>query len=163
MWVKLQMNLFLHEIKSKRIRLEEDIEPKLLALEASESIGEELLYTAYNDVYDSAVGGSTQNYRKEIVATALRWVLCAFRTLSLRELAYATSVRPDGTVAAMIQEGLILEFCSNLLVEDTVGVIRLPHLSVRHYLEQRLPSRVCDENASLQIPFPSLDLSCLLL
>src|ERR1041384_608982 len=95
MWVKLQVNLFLHEIKSKRIRLEEDIEPNLLSLEASEATGEDLLYAAYNDVYDTAVGGNSQMRRKEVVITALRWVLCAFRSLTLRELAYATSVRPD--------------------------------------------------------------------
>ncbi|KAM0259207.1 hypothetical protein ACHAQJ_003412 [Trichoderma viride] len=150
MWAKLQVNLFLNEIKSKRIRLEEDIEPKLLSLEASGDIGEGLLYVAYNDVYHTAVGGTSQDRRREIVTTALRWVLCSFRTLTLRELAYATSMRPDGTVAPGIQEGLVLEFCSNLLIEDSVGIVRLPHLSVRHYLEKRDPPDFDHELAHLQ-------------
>lgn len=156
MWVKLQVNLFLHEIKSKRIRLEEDIEPKLRSLEASEMVGDELLYEAYEDVYDAAVGGTSQQRRKKIVTTALRWVLCAFRTLTLRELAYATSVESDGSSASSVQEGLLLEFCSNLLIEDSRGIIRLPHLSVRHYLEGRKPSMFDQELTHLQAA-----LSCL--
>ncbi|KAK2596014.1 hypothetical protein N8I77_013525 [Diaporthe amygdali] len=149
MWVKLQVNLFLNEIKSKRIRLEVDIEPKLLSLESSEAIGEELLYTTYMQVYEAAIG-CQEDRRKEIVTTALRWVLCAFRTLNLRELAYATSVRPDGTVADGIQEGLVMDFCSNFLVEDAVGNVRLAHLSVRHYLERRTPPDFDAELAHLQ-------------
>ncbi|RYP46432.1 hypothetical protein DL768_007344 [Monosporascus sp. mg162] len=147
---KRRLNLFLDEIKSKRIRLEEDIQPKLDSLEASETIGEDLLYAAYNDVYDTAVGGTSQARRKEIVTTALRWVLCAFRPLTLRELAYATSVRQHERVVSSVQEGLILEFCSNLLIEDTVGVVRFPHLSVRHYLEGRIPPDFDKELAHLQ-------------
>ena len=149
MWVKLQLNLFLNEIKSKRIRLEGDIEPKLLSLESSGAIGEELLYATYEQVYEAAIGFQ-EDRRKEIVTTALRWVLCAFRTLTLRELAYATSVRPDGTVAESIQEGLVMEFCSNLLIEDAIGNIRLTHLSVRHYLEAREPPDFDAQLAHLQ-------------
>lgn len=138
-WVKLQLNLFLHEIKSRRIRLEEDIETKLLSLERSQAIGEDQLYRTYDDIYTIAIGANEQVRRKEIVVTALRWVLSAFRTLTLRELAYATSIRSDGSVASSVQEELVLEFCSNLLVEDTSGIVRLAHLSVRNYLEDRKP------------------------
>lgn len=149
MWVKLQVNLFLNEIKSKRTRLESDVEPKLLSLESSEAIGEELLYVTYMQVYEAAIG-IQEDRRKEIVTTALRWVLCAFRTLTLRELAYATSVRPDGTVADSIQEGLLMEFCSNFLIEDAIGNVRLAHLSVRHYLEGRTPPDFDAEVTHLQ-------------
>lgn len=155
MWVKLQVNLFLNEIKSKRIRLAEDIEPKLLSLESSEVIGEELLYSTYKEVYEAAVGFQ-EDRRKQIVTTALRWVLCAFRTLTLRELAYATSVRPDGNVVESVQEGLLMDFCSNFLIEDAVGNVRLAHLSVRHYLEARTPPDFDAELAHLQAA-----LSCL--
>lgn len=155
MWVKLQVNLFLNEIKSKRIRLAEDIEPKLLSLESSEAIGEELLYATYKQVYEAAVGYQEER-RKEIVTTALRWVLCAFRTLTLRELAYATSVGPDGNVVESVQEGLVMDFCSNFIIEDAVGNVRLAHLSVRHYLESRIPPDFDAELAHLQAA-----LSCL--
>jgi len=150
MWVKLQLGLFLHEVKSKRIRLAEDIQPKLDALEASETIGEDLLYSAYDEVYNTATGDTSQPHRKEIAITALRWVLCAFRALTLRELAYAVSVREDGSVTPGVQEGLILEFCSNLLIEDAAGVVRFPHLSVRHYLEHRTPPEFDQRLAHLQ-------------
>ncbi|KAI0967821.1 hypothetical protein F4678DRAFT_465083 [Xylaria arbuscula] len=148
LWAKLQLNLFLDENKSRRIRLEEDIQVKLNSLEASEAVGEDLLLETYNDVYDTAVGGTSQPHRKEIVITALCWVLCAFRPLKLRELAYATSVRRRA--ASSVEEGLILEFCSNLIIEDTVGIIRFPHLSVRHYLEARNPPDFNLELAHLQ-------------
>ncbi|KAK4169610.1 hypothetical protein QBC43DRAFT_36933 [Cladorrhinum sp. PSN259] len=150
MWVKLQLGLFLHEVKSKRIRLEEDIQRKLDSMEASETIGEDLLYSAYDEVYNTATGDTSQPRRKEIAVMALRWVLCAFRALTLRELAYAVSVRLDGSVAPGVQEGLILEFCSNLLMEDTAGVVRFPHLSVRHYLEDRIPTEFDQRLAHLQ-------------
>lgn len=150
MWVKLQLNLFLNEIKSKRIRLEQDVEAKLASLEASEAIGEELLYQAYDEVYSSAVGEG-QDRRREIVTTALRWVLSSYRELTLRELAFATCVRPDGpTFAVGIQESTIMEFCSNLIVEDSVGLVRFGHLSVRHYLEHRIPPDFDKDLAHLQ-------------
>lgn len=66
-----QINLFLAEIKSQRVRLKEDIEIKLLSLEGSEATGEELLHDAYGEVYEKAVGNDEQR-RKEIVDTALQ-------------------------------------------------------------------------------------------
>lgn len=148
-WVKLQVNLFLAEIKSQRIRFEQDIEKRLVGLEKSKTVGEELLYGAYGEVYEIAIG-KNEEYRRHVVVTALRWVLCAFRTLTLRELAFATAVREDGTFASGIQEGLVLDLCSNLLVEDTTGAVRLAHLSVRHFLEDRTPPDFIPEHSHLQ-------------
>ncbi|KAI8964746.1 hypothetical protein F5Y11DRAFT_363396 [Daldinia sp. FL1419] len=152
--VKRQLYLFLDENKSKKIYLKKDVQLKLYALESSKTIGEERLYNTYHEVYDIAIGsGDSQLYRKEMVRIALCWVLCAFRSLTPGEFAYTISVRLDETEASEIQGGLILAFCSNLLVEDTTGIIRLQHLSVRDYLENRRKSNFSIELVHLQAAF----------
>ena len=139
LWVKLELNIFLDEIKAKRIRLADDIETRLMVLESSEAVGEEMLTAAYDNVYDTAVGEGNQENRHKVVVKALRWVLCAFRALSLRELTYLAALKPDGTVRTGVQEGIILDLCSNLIIEDSLGFVRFAHLSVRHYLERKMP------------------------
>ncbi|KAJ8125064.1 hypothetical protein O1611_g8576 [Lasiodiplodia mahajangana] len=147
MWVKLQLNLILDRNRAKRLRLEGSVQEKLDRLDASEATGEDLLYSTYDDVYDAAIGrNGRETGVEEIVKTALCWVLCALRPLTLRELAYATSIRQHGRITSTVQEGRILEFCSNLLIEDAVGIVRFPHLSVQHYLETKVSS---DFNAGL--------------
>ena len=122
----------------------------LTALEQSKAIGQERLKEVYDDVYLLAVGDENQLTQREVVTTALRWVLCAFRNLTIRELAFAASVTSDGNIADGLQEDLIAELCSNLLIEDTTGIVRLAHLSVRHYLEARIPPDFEHDQAHLQ-------------
>src|SRR5690606_16473276 len=47
------------------------------------------------------------------------------------------AVLEGGEIDGNVQEGLLLDWCSNLVVEDTAGILRLSHLAVRHYLENR--------------------------
>ncbi|MBE3049369.1 ankyrin repeat domain-containing protein [Candidatus Bathyarchaeota archaeon] len=157
LWVKIQVNSFLHPIKSKRTRLESDIALRLGALEDFSAVGEELLYAAYDDEYDRATGFGAEPGRLAAVVSALRWVLSAFRPLSLRELAYAVYVNPqDGSPTRGVQEGDLLEFCSNLLVEDSTGIMQLAHLSVRNYLEARKPPDFVSEMAHMEAALTSL-------
>lgn len=52
--------------------------------------------------------------------------------------AYATSVQADGSLK--LQQGAtILAFCSNFLVEGSAGTVRFAHVSVKQYLERRIP------------------------
>ncbi|KAJ4391151.1 hypothetical protein N0V93_004767 [Gnomoniopsis smithogilvyi] len=137
-WVKLELNLFMAEVKSDRIRLQDDIEDRLRSLENSKASGKTLLFDTYEKIYQKAIGGqNNEKHRRHAVTAALQWVLCAFRTLTWRELAFAISVRDDGSLAPGIEEGLLMDFCSNLLIEDSAGAVQIAHLSVRHYLEAR--------------------------
>ena len=157
LWVKIQTNRFLHPIKSRRTRLESDIALRLSALEDFSAVGEELLYAAYDDEYDRATGFGAEPGRLAAVVSALRWVLSAFRPLSLRELAYAVSVNHEnGLPTRGVHEGDLLEFCSNLLVEDSTGIMQLAHLSVRNYLEARQPPDFAPEMAHMEAALTSL-------
>lgn len=159
MWAKLQINLFLAEIQSQHIRLRDDVEDKLRSLESSKATGEDLLLIAYDEVYQKAIGEqNNEKHRRTAVITALQWVSCAFRTLTVQELAFAISVQNDGTLASGMQEGLIMEFCSNLLIEDTTGSARIAHLSVRHYLEARASSDFVPEVTHHRVALTCLNL-----
>lgn len=146
--MKIQLNRFLHQHKSKRTKLESDIAAKLQALKALKANGEKQLFAAYKDEYERAIGDGSEPNRHKAVVSALQWILSAFRPLTLRELAYAVSVsHSDGSPTSGIQEGQLLEFCSNLLIEDSSSFMRLAHLSVREYLETSVPTDFSPERA----------------
>ncbi|KFA81112.1 hypothetical protein S40288_01013 [Stachybotrys chartarum IBT 40288] len=108
-----------------------DIALKLAALEDFTALGEELLKAAFDDEYDRTTAFGTEPGRSAAVISALRPTRGA-------------------------QEGDLLEFCSNLLVEDSTGIMQLAHGSVRHYLETRLPPDFVLENAHMQAALTSL-------
>ncbi|KAF5010741.1 hypothetical protein FDECE_3096 [Fusarium decemcellulare] len=157
LWTKIQVDHFLHRIKSKRIRVEADIAQRLKDLEQFEARGEELLYAAYDDEYNRATAFGEEPSRLAAVVSALRWVLSAFRPLTLRELAYAISVNHSNrSPTSGIHEGDLLEFCSNLLIKDNSGIMQLAHLSVRHYLESRQSAEFTLEEVHKEAALTSL-------
>lgn len=157
LWVKIQVDRFMPRIRSQRTRLASDIEKRLASLESFSDTGEKLLKDAYDAEYARATGGEDEHGRREAVVSALRWVLSAFRPLTLRELAYAASINhQDGSASRGAQEGELLEFCSNLLVQDSTGIMQVAHLSVREYLERRMPPEFALKTAHAEAALTSL-------
>ncbi|KAH7361555.1 hypothetical protein B0T11DRAFT_297123 [Plectosphaerella cucumerina] len=157
LWVKIQVNRFLDPIKSRRTRLESDIALRLQALEDFPAAGEELLKAAYDDEYNRATASGLEPSRATAVVSALRWVLSAFRPLTLKELTYAVSVNHEvDPTPRGASEGDLLEFCSNFILEDTTGIMQLAHLSARHYLEARIPPDFLPGAAHLEAALTSL-------
>lgn len=69
--------------------------------------------------------------------SALKWVLCSFRSVTASELLRAVRVQSDGTYEDDLTEDMILNSCSNLFIKDARGLIRLAHLSVRQFFETK--------------------------
>ncbi|TVY15851.1 E3 ubiquitin-protein ligase MIB1 [Lachnellula arida] len=139
-WVVLVIDDILDENEEDRAQMEEDIQIRISALKDSDETDiENMLSTAYDSVYIKAIGKGKQPTRRHIVDVALKWTLCSFRPLTLTELTYAISCQEDGTLMKNIQGGMILSFCSNLLLEGSGGIVRFAHLSVKHYLERKEP------------------------
>lgn len=132
--------MFLPQDPRARPKTVPDVEKKLIDLETSTSSLPKMLNDAYNQVYEIARGPPDQPYRRAMVDTALKWVLCSYRPLKLSELAYATAMISSGASNADIANNIkvLPEVCSNLLTQDS-GSIRVSHLSVKEYLEQRDP------------------------
>lgn len=122
------------------MQMEDDIQIRIDALKDSDETDiEKMLRTAYDGVYIKAIGKKRQPARRHIVDAALKWTLCSFRPLTLAELTYACSIQANGSFTKNIQSGMILDFCSNFLIEGSGGVVRFAHLSVKHYLEKKEP------------------------
>ncbi|TVY27656.1 E3 ubiquitin-protein ligase [Lachnellula hyalina] len=139
-WVVLVIDDILDENEEDRAQMEEDIQIRIDALRDSDETDiEKMLSTAYDSVYIKAIGKGKQPTRRHIVDVALKWTLCSFRPLTLTELTYAISIKKDGTLMKNIQGGMILDFCSNLLLEGSGGIVRFAHLSVKHYVERKEP------------------------
>ncbi|KFA69021.1 hypothetical protein S40285_10724 [Stachybotrys chlorohalonatus IBT 40285] len=101
LWVKIQVNLFLDLIKSRRARLEFDIALKLAALKYFTALGEELLNVAYDDGY-------TPNGINEDQKTALNITIRASNEDMMRELVnHGSVVRPSDVVAGWRSESLL--------------------------------------------------------
>ncbi|KAH7317542.1 hypothetical protein BKA65DRAFT_103790 [Rhexocercosporidium sp. MPI-PUGE-AT-0058] len=139
LWVTLQVGLFLPQDRRARPKTVEDVESKLKALETSDVNLHKRLTSAYDQVYETAIGPADQARRKAMVDAALRWILCSYRPVNISELCYAVAIGPDGVLNQCIKNGesVLLEVCSNLLTEDPSGAIRLSHLSVKEYLQGR--------------------------
>lgn len=99
--MKIQVNLFLDLIKSRRARLEFDIALKLAALKYFTALGEELLNVAYDDGY-------TPNGINEDQKTALNITIRASNEDMMRELVnHGSVVRPSDVVAGWRSESLL--------------------------------------------------------
>jgi hypothetical protein len=99
------------------------------------------LEASYDTIYHQMM------QRKEsgrIAENTIGWLLCSKRQLHSSELIAATVLtnrdETDTTdeEADQYEEDDILQFCSNLVVLDqSLGVFRLVHLSVREYFEKK--------------------------
>ncbi|KAK5116811.1 hypothetical protein LTR85_009071 [Meristemomyces frigidus] len=140
-WVVLEIDIFLPRSRRQGTRqMKRDIERRLAELEASRAPPVERLMGAYGEVYAMAIGAEDEHSRRYSVQSAIKWVLCSFRPLTVQELLAAAAVQPDGTHDDDISDFVLFEYCSNLLVTAGKGrgsFVRLAHLSVRQFFETR--------------------------
>jgi hypothetical protein len=137
-WVVLEIELFLRKSRTQGSRqMPSDIERRLSNLESSTITSHEKLMKAYEEIFELAVGSRDEHARKELVCSALSWVLVAFQPLSISQLLAASSIQPEGSIEEEATVQMLLEYCSNLLVVTGKGVARFAHLSVRQFLEDR--------------------------
>jgi ankyrin repeat domain-containing protein 50 len=113
----------------------------------------------YNIIYKQI--DTTDTHKRNVTIMTLKWLLCAQRLLSIRELIAAVSVDSksetesssdsdiDSTSEQIIStdddsesehyslsEFDIIQFCRNLVIIDPdLGIFRFAHQSVREYLE----------------------------
>ncbi|KAF2873275.1 hypothetical protein BDV95DRAFT_667282 [Massariosphaeria phaeospora] len=133
-WVVLEMDLFFPRTKH---RLQSpDIDRRLDKLENSRANAVERLFQAYEEIYQNALGDSEDETGRHIVKSAMKWVLCSFIQLNGYCLEDAVSISPDGTEQDIFAI-TILEYCGNFIVRVSDYSIKLAHLSVRQFFEDR--------------------------
>ncbi|KAH7109298.1 hypothetical protein B0J11DRAFT_238031 [Dendryphion nanum] len=137
-WVVLEIDIFLPRTQRQGGRmLSKDVDRRLTKLENSEAPPVELLLDAYEELYKYALGSEDEVSRQLVVKTVMKWVLCSFRPLHAETLCYAVALQPDGTIDEDITSDDILAYCSNFLVQTSGKVVKLAHLSVRQFFEER--------------------------
>ena len=72
---------------------------------------------------------------RAVAVRAFKWILSAYRPLKLSELSYAAAIRDDGVVDSEVDNGFVLDVCSNFVTIDTANEIQFVHASVREFLE----------------------------
>lgn len=146
-WVVLKLDLILPKGALPRPRLKQDIDSQLKELKESQLDAQGQLTATYREIFEDATGNAQASLQYEVICSALKWSLCAFRSLTARELAYASSMRPDGTITTGITEGFILIYCANFLVESKNVGVQFAHLSVAEFLEKSMPDEFSLPNA----------------
>ena len=92
-----------------------------------------------SDLYEIAYQRITNSgpRSRELAERALKWLLCANRTLQTSEFIAAISVDTAGRCVT-ISSTDVLNVCCNMVVLDVeLDIYRFAHLSVREYLESR--------------------------
>ena len=72
---------------------------------------------------------------RAVAVRAFKWILSAYKPLELSELSYAAAIRDDGVVDSEVDNGFVLDVCSNFVTIDTANIIQFVHASVREFLE----------------------------
>lgn len=146
-WVVLELDIFLP--KSRRqgqdLYIGSDFETMLVTLETSRAPAVDRLFLAYRQVYNDAIG--IGEMRKHLVVSIMSWVLCSFRQLSLSDLVSLLSAELQ---QPNLTKGNVLLICSNLIVETSLGLVRIAHLSVRQFFEDHLMDESVGFNPSHQ-------------
>jgi hypothetical protein len=137
-WVVLNLDIILPTDVQAKPRLSEDIDAQILELERTFDQAN-MLTGAYQEIFRSATGGGQAKTQYDVICAALKWVLCSFRSFTARELAYASSVGPDGNWRKGVSEGFLLANCASLLVEREYVGVAFAHLSVSEFLKNTMP------------------------
>lgn len=113
-WVKLQLDLFVGP--HARLWHERDVTMKLDLLgKKIVSLKSNMLDQAYEDVYNN---NTEEDSWSRVVATrALKWMICAQRSLFIKELAEVASINDDGTRDELTEDTL-LKICSNFIIAN---------------------------------------------
>jgi hypothetical protein len=111
-----------------------DIDRRLDKLEQLQSSPSKRLTEIYQDIWNMALGDDDEHSTRAALIMAMKWVLCTFRPLKMVELLDALA----SDSCELFDEAILLERCSNLIVKDSSGYLRLAHLSVKHFFEDHL-------------------------
>lgn len=179
-WVLLELDIFLPRSRRQGSRYRPlDFERKLSNLEHLRAPAVDRLSHAYDQIYTDALGEEDEVSRQYIVKSTLRSVLGAFRPFRADELASFIShsqflhqrlATPsgghEGTAAGEpvdtapdidpITEEDLLPYCANFITKTPNGLVRLAHLSVRQFLEERHPTEFSPPQQHLQIAMTCL-------
>ncbi|KAE8448954.1 hypothetical protein EG329_008750 [Mollisiaceae sp. DMI_Dod_QoI] len=131
-WIILEVEIFL----GPDIMFEDTIDEKIESLKRKDLDPIDQLNEAYDQVYLTAIGKNDPN-RKLVVETALQWMLHAYEEFRIESLALIASIKSNGTALRPFPTTRLLRMCSNFIVANNSGVLRLAHLTVRPYLESR--------------------------
>ncbi len=133
MWTKLQLQLFFGPHARKKLR--NDIIKRLEKLELWDgNAKDDMLYKVYDSVYEDNTEENLDS--RKFASRAFKWMICAMRPLSIKELVEIVSIGDDGVKDVITVDELLL-FCSNFIISDSGGIAQFPHQSVREYLETR--------------------------
>ena len=93
-WVVLEVDIFLpRSSRQGRRQQVRDIERRLVAVETSNAPAVDRLFDSYEQIYEYALGMDDEIDRRALVKTAIKWVLCAFQTLTIRNVAEAMALK----------------------------------------------------------------------
>ena len=90
----------------------------------------------YRDLF--SLNTQDQAYRRELAIKSLQWVFCAFKPLTLEDLAQAVALGSDGTIDTVVTSSFLLQVCGNFIIVTNSGSVRFAHRSVKEFLTRIL-------------------------
>ena len=75
-----------------------------------------------------------QPYQRGLAIKALQWVYCAFKPLSIEDLAQAVALDSDGNTDTVVTGSFLLQICGSFIIVTNAGSVRFAHRSVKEYL-----------------------------
>ena len=75
-----------------------------------------------------------QPYQRGLAIKALQWVYCAFKPLSIEDLAQAVALDSDGNTDTVVTGSFLLQICGSFIIVTSSGSVRFAHTSVKEYL-----------------------------
>ena len=81
-----------------------------------------------------------QPYQRGLAIKALQWVYCAFKPLSIEDLAQAVALDSDGNTDTVVTGSFLLQICGSFIIVTNSGSVRFAHRSVKEYLTCAAPT-----------------------
>ena len=75
-----------------------------------------------------------QPYQRGLAIKALQWVYCAFKPLSIEDLAQAVALDSDGNTDTVVTGSFLLQICGSFIIVTNSGSVKFAHRSVKEYL-----------------------------
>ncbi|KAK6070663.1 hypothetical protein SCUP515_08272 [Seiridium cupressi] len=174
-WVVLELDIFLPRSRRQGSKFRpSDFEARLSKLEMSRAPAVDRLFRAYEQIYVDALGDDDELSRRYLVKSTMKWVLCSFRPFKSNDLASLVSYSQTlqqrllrdtdadevltlrdsiGTDPAIdtISEEDLLSYCANFIVRSSNGLIRLAHLSVRQFFEEKQSAEFSPPQQHLEV------------
>ena len=79
-----------------------------------------------------------QPYRRALAVKALQWVFCAFKPLTIDDLAQAVALDSDGNTDTVVTATFLLQICGSFIIVTNSGSVKFAHRSVKEYLMRDL-------------------------